>query len=284
MLRLKELRAKFNMTQKELAERLEMSQQAVAKWENGIAEPTVKNLRELAIIFGISIDDLLGNSKIIKTTHFCDYGPKKNEGIEIDGYWGNLGLKIKGQKKSRWYPVTQKTYENMYMAIQNESNWIYAETLNNKKLLINKHNIKKISLVDDACDPVPGDWDLQWDACDGDCDVTYDCLYEYICGDTKDIPERLLKGIKNIIEKEKLSDYEILKSVWYLGVIDTDGQEEYMDPLSWEHIHEMYMWYEELEDENVSSIIIEAEEGKFFYNTKEVAVVEAPITQLKNIK
>ena len=99
MLRLKELRVKFNMTQKELAERLEMSQQAIAKWENGTAEPTVKNLRELAIIFGISVDDLLGNSRIIKTSHLCSYEPKKNEDIEFDGFWGNLGIKIKGQKK-----------------------------------------------------------------------------------------------------------------------------------------------------------------------------------------
>lgn len=86
------------MTQKDLAERLEMSQQAIAKWEKGTAEPTLKNLRELAIIFGISVDDLLGNSKIIKTTHLCDYGPKKKEDIKIYGFWGILGIKIKGQK------------------------------------------------------------------------------------------------------------------------------------------------------------------------------------------
>lgn len=284
MLRLKELRAKFNMTQKDLADRLEMSQQAIAKWESGIAEPTVKNLRELAIIFGISVDDILGNSKIVKTTHFCDYGPKKNEDIEIDGYWGNLGLKIKGHKKSRWYPITQKTYEDMYMAIQNESKWIYAETLNNKKLLINKHNIKKISLVDDACDPVHDDWDLQWDAYNGDSDVAYDCLYEYLRGDTNNIPEKVLHGIEKMMEKEKLSDYDIEKSVCLLKVIDADGQEEYMDPIDWDYIHEIYMWYEELEDENVSSIGIDTEEGNFFYNSNEVAVVEAPITQLKGIK
>lgn len=282
MLRLKELRAKFNMTQKDLAERLEMSQQAIAKWEKGIAEPTVKNLRELAIIFGISVDDLLGNSKIIKTTHLCDYGPKKKEDIKIDGFWGNLGIKVKGQKKSRWYPITQGTYENMYMAIQNDSKWIYAETLNNKELLINKQNIKKISLVDDACDPVPDDWDLQWDAYDGDCDVAYDCLYDYLCGDTENIPERLLKGIENIIEKEKLSDYDIEKSVCLLGVIDADGQEEYMHPNSWNEIKEMYVWFEELENQNISSIMIDANEGNFFYNQKEVAVIEAPINQLKN--
>lgn len=170
MLRLKELRAKFNMTQKDLAERLEMSQQAIAKWENGAAEPTVKNLRELAAIFGTSVDDLLGNSETIKTTHFCNYGPKKNEDLEI----------------------------------QNEDRWFFVETLNNKNLLINKHNIKKITLLDDACDNDPDDWDLQWDAYGGDAAVAYNCLYEYSCGETKNIPEKMLMGIKDVIKNSQI--------------------------------------------------------------------------------
>ncbi len=282
MLRLKELRAKFNMTQKELAEQLEMSQQAIAKWENGTAEPTVKNLRELAVIFGISVGDLLGDSKTIKTTHLCSYGPKKNEDIEIDGFWGNLGLKVKGQNKSRWYPITQKTYEGIFTAIQNESKWIYAETLNNKKLLINKQNIKRFSLVDDACDAVPGDWDLQWDAYFRDCDVAYGCLYDYICGDTENIPEKLLKGIENVIKENNLSDYDLEKTVCRLGIVDSNGNEEYIIPNYWSEIQELYTWYEELNDSDTNSIIVEADEGDFFYNSNEVAIVEAPINQLKD--
>ena len=282
MLRLKELRAKFNFTQKELAERLEMSQQAIAKWEKGTAEPTVKNLRELAIIFGISVDDLLGDSKTVKTTHLCSYGPKKNEDIEIDGFWGNLGIKIKGQKKSRWYPITQKTYEDTYMSIQNEVKWIKVETLNNKKLLINKQNIKKFSLVDEACDSVPDDWDLQWDAYDGNSDVAYDCLYDYMCGETANIPEKLLKGIENMIKKEKLSDYDLEKSVSLLGIVDSDGQEEYVHPDFWSQIEELYDWFDELNEQNITSIIVDADEGDFFYNSDKVAVIEAPINKLKD--
>ena len=118
MLRLKELRAKFNMTQKDLADRLSMSQQAIAKWENGTAEPTVKNLRELAIIFGIGVDDLLGNSPVVKTILLCHCEPKEDEDLEIDGFWGNLGIKIKSQKKSRWYPITQGTYQNLCGELQ----------------------------------------------------------------------------------------------------------------------------------------------------------------------
>lgn len=282
MLRLKELRAKFNMTQKDLAERLEMSQQAIAKWENGTAEPTVKNLRELAVIFGISVDDLLGNSKTVKTTHFCNYGPKKNEDIEIDGFWGNLGVKIKGQEKSRWYPITQKTYEDIYNALQEGITWLNVETLNNKRLLINHKNIKKLSLVDEACDEVHDDWDLQWDAYSGHSDESYRCLYDYYCGDTTDIPEKLLAGIESMIKEEKLSTEDIAKSVCYLGIVDSDGQEEYVNPNFWTQLQELYEWSDELEDGSVSSIIIDAEEGNFFYNSSEVAVIEAPINQLKD--
>ena len=49
-----------------------------------------------------------------------------------------------------------------------------------------------------------------------------------------------------------------------------------------DEIKEMFMWYEELEDQNVSSIIINAEEGDFFYNPNEVSIIEAPINQLKS--
>ncbi len=282
MLRLKELRVKFNMTQKELAERLEMSQQAIAKWENGTAEPTVKNLRELAIIFGISVDDLLGNSRIIKTSHLCSYEPKKNEDIEFDGFWGNLGIKIKGQKKSRWYPITQKAYEYIHMNLQNESKWLNIETLNNKNLLINKQNIKKFSLVDDACDEVFEDWDLQWDAYEGNSDTFYNCLYEYILGDTKNIPKNLLLGIENLKKEENISDFDLEKSVCLLEVIDIDGHEEYMNPNFWSQLQDVFVWYEELDDLKFSSILVDAFEGTFFYNTNEIAIIEAPINCLKN--
>lgn len=135
--------------------------------------------------------------------------------------------------------------------------------------------------MDDACDNDPDDWDLQWDSYGGDADVAYNCLYEYSCGETENIPEKMLMGIKDVIKENKLSDYDIEKSVCRLGLIDSDGQEDYILPNSWDEIHEMYMWYEELEDQNVS-IIINAEEGDFFYNSNEVSIIEAPINQLKS--
>ena len=54
-----ELRCKSGLTQGEMAEKLEVSNKAVSKWENGRSKPTTNTLRKMAVLFGISIDELL---------------------------------------------------------------------------------------------------------------------------------------------------------------------------------------------------------------------------------
>lgn len=55
---IKQKREELNMTQEELAERLDISRQAVSKWESGISEPTGKNRAALAEILGLSDADI----------------------------------------------------------------------------------------------------------------------------------------------------------------------------------------------------------------------------------
>lgn len=57
------LRKAQNMTQMELADRLNISYQAVSNWERGQSMPDISKLSELAGIFHVTIDELLGNSK-----------------------------------------------------------------------------------------------------------------------------------------------------------------------------------------------------------------------------
>lgn len=57
------LRKDQNMTQMELADRLGISFQAVSNWERGQTMPDIAKLGELAGIFGVTIDELLGNAK-----------------------------------------------------------------------------------------------------------------------------------------------------------------------------------------------------------------------------
>ncbi|MDE5859624.1 MAG: helix-turn-helix domain-containing protein, partial [Oscillospiraceae bacterium] len=54
------LRKQNGLTQEELAGRLNVSFQAVSKWENGVSLPDVSTLPLLAKSLGCSIDSLLG--------------------------------------------------------------------------------------------------------------------------------------------------------------------------------------------------------------------------------
>jgi transcriptional regulator with XRE-family HTH domain len=58
-----QLRKEKNLTQAELAEQLNISHQAVSKWENGIALPDTETLLLLARIFHVSIEELLSGGK-----------------------------------------------------------------------------------------------------------------------------------------------------------------------------------------------------------------------------
>ena len=57
-----ELRRDAGMTQEVLASRLVISPQAVSKWERGVANPDLELIPEIARLFGVSADELLGLS------------------------------------------------------------------------------------------------------------------------------------------------------------------------------------------------------------------------------
>lgn len=57
--KIRELRRRSGLSQEELAERIDVSRQAVSKWELGAAVPTADKLVELADYFGVSLDYLM---------------------------------------------------------------------------------------------------------------------------------------------------------------------------------------------------------------------------------
>ena len=57
---IKTRRVKLGLTQTDLALKLNVSFQTVSKWEKDINEPDVKTLKKLSLIFGCSIDELVG--------------------------------------------------------------------------------------------------------------------------------------------------------------------------------------------------------------------------------
>lgn len=61
--RLKALRKQVKLTQAQIAEKLDISQQTYASWERGVKKPTQENLVKIAQVLNVSVDYLVGNSE-----------------------------------------------------------------------------------------------------------------------------------------------------------------------------------------------------------------------------
>ena len=59
---LKYLRKKNGYTQEQIAERIGVSRQAVAKWERGETLPDIDNVISLAGVYGVTVDSLVRNA------------------------------------------------------------------------------------------------------------------------------------------------------------------------------------------------------------------------------
>ena len=71
--RIKILRRKKGLTQNTLSELMDVTPQAVSKWETGRAMPDLSRLDELAAVLGVEITELLwGQDQAIKNTGGSD--------------------------------------------------------------------------------------------------------------------------------------------------------------------------------------------------------------------
>ena len=209
MKRLKDLRGKFRLTQAELAERLGVSQQTVARWERGGAEPSLAALRDLATLLGTSVDDLVefeATGHRVTSQRYWVLGEKE----VMDGFWGHLGLLLPGKESCQWYPITigecRRISSNLEVDLESGT-WLVVTTLNNRALVINPDAVLRIRLLDDAADQPSDDaWQLSWDGYEGLSAETYRAMSEYFWD-----PEAFEVNNSEVMKKNVEKNIEVLE-------------------------------------------------------------------------
>ena len=79
-------RRELGLTQNQLAKMLNISFQAISKWENGIAYPDIAMLPKLAAVLNTTVDALLGYNSLV-----TDYDRR----YDMEGYyWGLMPNRI----------------------------------------------------------------------------------------------------------------------------------------------------------------------------------------------
>ena len=74
-------RKRDDLTQAELADRLNYSDKAVSKWERGESVPDVMTLVQLAEQFGITVNELVGQTESIEPAKQIPTRPKANKSV-----------------------------------------------------------------------------------------------------------------------------------------------------------------------------------------------------------
>ncbi len=84
-----QMRKILQMTQEDIAEKVGVTRQSVAKWESGESIPDLEKSKQLADIFGVSLDDL------------ANYEPEENFGLGLPPkgkhFFGLVTVGDKGQ-------------------------------------------------------------------------------------------------------------------------------------------------------------------------------------------
>lgn len=99
--KLKEIRKKFGLSQEQLAEIINVSRQAITKWETNAGLPDTENLKELSRIFEISINYLLDNNNELPLLVMKKKLDKDNYKNKISSYEEVL---------KEYYPAPWKIY------------------------------------------------------------------------------------------------------------------------------------------------------------------------------
>lgn len=81
---LTELRKQQQLSQEELAEKLNVTRQAISSWERNRSSPDISMLSKICLVFGISMDEFVRNSylRFSSKTHLKD---NENELVEVNG-------------------------------------------------------------------------------------------------------------------------------------------------------------------------------------------------------
>lgn len=153
MNRLKELRTRFRLKQKDVADRLNTTQQTVARWETGQTSIPVAQLKDLAILFACSVDELLG----------VELHPRQRDaaGFARDKQGASFGtLKVRLSFGDLEFPIDETEADRLLDRLRpgfelTGGEWLEVGTLNNRLVYLNPSHFAEVQLISDDTEAMP---------------------------------------------------------------------------------------------------------------------------------
>lgn len=225
--RTRQLRTLLNIKKEDIAAAIEISVDRLDDIEAG--EPmTNAELRDIALYLGTSTSCIMSSNVFYpQTTALSDFVNEiDDEGAELSGYWGHLGVMPLGSTKYSWYPITR--YEASEMGYSLKGKQAVVPCMNNKLLYLNLEKIKSIVLLDEACDP-PEYYNWDYSIGEGEIPlVVYEVLDDYYSREKDEdyggeYSPKLRSLLDHLIEEKKWKDDQIYELTSGINIRYADG-------------------------------------------------------------
>jgi transcriptional regulator with XRE-family HTH domain len=165
---LKKARNELRLTQQVIAEHIGVSQQTIARWESGKSEIPAKYLKDLAILFGCSVSDLLDKGR--KTLR---------SGNHSDLPFGTLHIRfqqliaqtprqssddeaiVEVSKRDHYFPITDGERDRLVALLDRGGvsseriGWFSFTSLDNRLVFVNAREIERIAMISDDVEAMP---------------------------------------------------------------------------------------------------------------------------------
>ena len=100
-------RKMLGFTQQQLGEHLNLSAQAVSKWENDLAEPDIATLVSLANLYSVTVDDLLNlNDNENFSAKNGNFTEEDTSSLKTIGFCKDCGIMVTEENKGELSPVS----------------------------------------------------------------------------------------------------------------------------------------------------------------------------------
>lgn len=154
MNRLKELRSRYGLKQKDVAEKLGTTQQTIARWETGQTAIPVAQLKDLAALFSCSVDELLGFELHPSERTGAAFGRADHQ-HPFGTLWVSFGF------GRRAYPIDEQQRDHVVEKLRpgfdldGQKGWLQFGTLDNRLVFLNPTYLADLELVSDDKEPMP---------------------------------------------------------------------------------------------------------------------------------
>ncbi len=273
---LRERRLAARLTQDELARALGTTQQTVARWEAGKAEPNVATLRELAMIFATTVDALVGGAPPSTRHSPTTYGLLS--GGAQEPLWGHAGVLLPGHAKSRWFPINELHARRIARLLDaGQAGWLTFASLDNRLVAVKVANVTKVCLLEREADRPRADWDVRWGEDAGIPLDFYRVLDGHLVADAEpdaSIPSTLVAVVREAVATQGWDRETLVRMTRDATLWLADGTTPGPASMAPVHLWELLVG---IEHGTAPRVLRIDDEGRHYYPAERVALLQMPL-------